>query len=284
LKFLTHLEVLFYLGEPQLWIGRILALTVLLFLILTLAGRLRRQDGRLRLDLREEDGFLLLSFLLVAAFFASPEGMSGGGLLKQRLAIYPWLALLPWLAPRLPGRWGAGARVVAICALAGLALWNAGFVLRHYRALDPAIRAYLRPTEHIRPNSRVLPLLFERGPYQFYNHLIGYAAIERGLIDWNNYQAGTRLFPTHFRRSRRVFWWVDGNPTAIDLRAPDLKARVDYVYAWGLDPKSIQARHLRRHYRLVYQEGPARLYRPKRGRGGAAAAPILPPVREERAR
>jgi hypothetical protein len=263
-RFLFRIEVLFFFGAPQLWMGRALAIAFLLFLVLTLAGRVRRQDGRLRVDVREEDGFLLLSLLLVAVYFASPEGMSGGGLLKQRLGIYPWLALIPWLAPRLPAWPRLPAREAAIGALAVLALWSAGYVLRQYRAIEPALQAYLRPAEHIRPNSRVLPLIYDYGPYGFYRHLIGYAAIEKGLIDWNNYQAITRLFPTRFRRSRRAFWWSAREAHEIDVRSPDLKARVDFIYAWGLDPGSLQARHLRRHYRLVYKEGPARLYRPKR--------------------
>jgi hypothetical protein len=260
-RYLFRIEVLVFFGAPQIWMGRALAIAFLLFLLLTLAGRLRRRDG-----LREEDAFLLLSLLLIVVFFASPDGMSGGGLLKQRLAIYPWLALIPWLAPRFTGRSGRLARGVAMGALAVLALWSAGYVLRQYRAIDPALRAYLQPAEHLRPNSRVLPLIYDYGPYGVYRHLIGYAAAERGLIDWNNYQAITRLFPTRFRRARRVFWWSAREAYEIDVRSPDLKARVDYIYAWGLDPGSLQARHLRRHYHLVYEKGPARLYRPKRKR------------------
>jgi len=265
-KFLFGLEVLSFFGAPQLWIGRVLAVAFLLFLVLTLAGRVRREDGRLRVDVREEDGFLLLSLLLVAVFFASPQGMSGGYLLKERLALYPWLALLPWLAPRLPERPGLPLRAAAIGSLAALALWSAGCVLRQYQAVEPAILAYLRPTEHIRPNSRVLPLFSEYGPYGLYRHLIGYTAVEKGLIDWNNYQAVTKLFPIRFRRRPEILWWVAREPGVVDVRSPDLKARVDYVYAWNLNPGSLQARHLRRHYRLVYKEGPGSLYMPKRGR------------------
>ncbi|HKH47809.1 MAG TPA: hypothetical protein VKM72_24385 [Thermoanaerobaculia bacterium] len=257
-SFLFRFEVLFYFGAPQIWIGRILGFVFLLFLVLTLAGRLRS-------GLRDEDGFLLLSLLLVAVYVVSPEGMSGGGLLKQRLVLYPWLAMLPWLAPRFPERWGVPVRAATIGALAVLALWSAGYVLRQHQSIQPALQAYLRPAEHIRPNSRVLPLLSDRGPYGFYNHLFSYVAIEKGLIDWNNYEATTQHFPTRFHRGRHAFWWIARAAEDIDLRSPDLTARVDYVYTWSLNPASSQALHLRRHYRLVYEEGPARLYRPKRG-------------------
>lgn len=263
IKMLFRLEVLSFFGGPQLWIGCVLAGAFLLFLVLTLAGRMRRQDGGIWIGLREEDGFLLLSFLLAVLFFVSPQGMSGGWLLKERLAFYPWLALLPWLAPRFVER--TPVRAAAIGSLAVLALGSAGYVLRQYRTVEPAIQAYLRPAEHIPANGRILPLFSDYGPYGLYRHLIGYAASEKGLIDWNNYQANTRLFPTRFRRRSKLFWWVAREPGEVDVRAPDLKARVDYVYAWGLDPGSLQARHLRQHYRLVYKEGPARLYRTKRG-------------------
>ena len=263
MKFFFRLEVLSFFGTPQLWIGRALAVAFLLFLILTLAGRIRRQDGRLRVDVREEDGFLLLSLLLVAVFFASPQGMSGGWLLKERLALYPWLALLPWLAPRLPKRPRLPVRAAAIGSLAVLALWSGGYMLYQYLAVEPAIRAYIGPSRHIPPNSRVLPLSSDPGPYGLYTHLIGYAAIRQGLITWDNYQAGTRLFPTRFRRRPRFFWRFLRKPEKVNLLSPELESQIDYVYAWDLNPESLQARHLRRHYDLVYQEGSARVYMPK---------------------
>lgn len=257
-KLLAGFETVSFFGAQQLWIAHALAAAFLLFLVLTLAGRVRRDDGRLRVDVREEDGFLLLGLLLVIVFYASPQGMSGGWLLKERLALYPWLALLPWLAPRLPDR--PSVRAAAIGALSVLAVWSAGFVLHQYRALQPAIRAYLRPAELIAPDSEVLPLLFNEGPYGLFPHLLGYAAIEKGLVPWNNYEAGTQLFPTRFRRRPRSFWRIMTGPETIDVRSPALKARIDYVYTWGLDPGSLQAERLGQHYDLIYEEGPARLY------------------------
>ena len=255
--YLFRFEVLFYFGEVQLWIGRALALVVLLLLVLTVIDRVRRREG----FFRAEDGFLLLSLLLAVLFFVSPQGMSGGGLLNQRLSLYPWLALIPWLAPRL-GRIG---RTVAVGLLAVLAVGSVIYIYRWYRALDPQLRTYLAATEHIRPDSRVLPLLFDRGPYGLYAHLIGYAAAEKGLIDWNNYQAATTYFPTRFHGKRgrlHRYTWIEADPNTIDVRT--LIPRVDYVYAWGMRPDSLTARRLRRHYRLVYQDGPARLYVPIR--------------------
>jgi hypothetical protein len=261
--YLFRLEALFYFGAPQLWIGRVLALAILILAVLTVVGRVRRAEGRL---LREEDGFLVLSVLLALLFFLSPEGMSGGGLLNQRLSLYPWLALIPWLAPRL----GQAGRAVAVGVLAVLAVWSAAYVLRWYRVLDPPLRAYLAGTAQIRPDSRVLPLLFDRGPYGIYAHLIGYTAAEKGLIDWNNYQAATTYFPTRFHGKRgrtHRYTWIEADPNTIDVRA--LLPRVDYVYAWGMRPDTPAARRLRRHYRLIYQDGPARLYVPIRRRGAA---------------
>ena len=187
--------------------------------------------------------------------------MSGGSLLNQRLSLYPWLALIPWLAPRL-GRVG---RTVAVGLLAVLAVGSVIYIYRWYRALDPQLRTYLTATEHIRADSRVLPLLFDRGPSGLYGHLIGYAAAEKGLIDWNNYQAATTYFPTRFHGKRgrlHRYTWIEADPHTIDVRT--LIPRVDYVYAWGMRPDSLTARRLRRHYRLIYQDGPARLYVPIR--------------------
>jgi hypothetical protein len=256
--FLMRLEVLLLFGDEQLWIGRILAGLFGVLLLLTLAGKLKP---------REEDGFLLLVLLTIGIYIVSPEGMSGGTLLKNRLSLYPWLVLLPWLAPPI-GRVGRVA-VIAVAAL--LTIFQVGKTVHWYRQMQPDIQAFVAAAESIPRNSRVLPLLFSRDTtnprFGALGHLLGYAAAEKGLIDWDNYEAATSLFPVRFRP------WVRKPDTYIleadpaQVRLAQYRGRADHVFAWKMPPDLPLARQVRRKYRLLAEIGPGAVYQRRKGRG-----------------
>ncbi len=254
-NYLMRLEVLFMFGREQLWIGMILAALFGALLLVTLAGRLK---------MGEEDGFLLLSLLAVVLFVLSPEGMSGGTLLKNRLSLYPYLLLLPWL--RI-GKIGRGAVVGAMVLLTA---FQAGKTVQWYRLMQPDVRAFLAATEAIPPDSRVLRLLFSRDtaspPFGALGHLIGYTAAEKGLLDWDNYEAACGLFPVRFRPEvgKIDTYTMEANPGHV--RLSEYRGRVDYVFAWKMPPDSPMALRLRRHYRPLAEIGPGSVYR-RKGRG-----------------
>jgi len=251
--YLMRLGVLFRFGREQLWIGMILAALFGMLLLLTLAGKLK---------MGEEDGFLLLSLLAIVLYVLSPEGMSGGTLLKNRLSLYPYLLLLPWLVPWI-GKAGRAA-VVGVAVL--LTVFQVGNIVHWYRLMQPDLREFLAATEPIPPDSRVARLLFSRGPYGVFGHLIGYPAAEKGLVDWDNYEAACGLFPVRFRPQvgRITTHMLETHPEL--MRFSEYRGRVDYVFAWRMPPGSPIAHRLTRHYLPLAEIGPGRVYR-RKGRG-----------------
>jgi hypothetical protein len=253
-------------------IGMVLGLAFLVLLALTLRGRL----GAGRMSWREEDAFLLLSVFCVVLFFLAPDRGLGGSLLKQRLALIPPLLLLPWLAPDLAPGWGRRSRAAVLGGLVVLSLAHAAFLLQWYRSADRDMRQLVAGTADIAPRTRVLPLLFERDTASWagvLGHSFSYAAVDKELLDWSNYEAASGYFPVRFRSDvrRPDAWMIEARPGDLDPGA--WRDEIDYVYCWKMRPGSGIARRIEEHYALVAVRGPARLYARK---GWRPASPPPP--------
>lgn len=258
-SYLLGLEVLWTFDRDQLVLGRALAL---LWGGLALATLLRENLdwARRRPRVRPADAFLLLAVLAVVLYAAAPPGLAGGILVKQRLSLVPYLFLVPWFSPRL-GRW---LERLAAPALVLLAAGVLVYQLRWYRRLDGEMQAFLRPLAAVPRHARFVPLLFRRyrpeASVAPLYHAAAYAALERELVDWGNYEAGTDHFPVRFAPGlpRPDVWTLEAQPQG--YRVGVHRDRVDAVYTWHLPAGSAVARRLRRDYDLVREEGPGRVY------------------------
>jgi hypothetical protein len=202
--------------------------------------------GKARAAFREADAFLLLSIVLAAVYFFSPDGMGGGGLLKPRLSLFPFLVLIPWLAPPL------SRRVRGLCA-AGLALMvllSLGYVVVVYQVTSRTMESYLAGLAPVRPNTRVLPLLF-RHESPVIGHASGYAALEKNLVDWSNFEATGAHFPARFRASAPPPPYAAFERRPGDLPVEEWKDRADYVYTWWLPQGHPLVGRLAEHYNLI---------------------------------
>ena len=250
-RYLLRLEVLFTFSDLQLRAAAVLALIFLGLALWTLVAR--------RTLWQREDGFLVMALLAVAVYFLSPEGVSGGSLLKQRLTLYPYLFLIPWLAPSA----GRVLRGVLAGALTLLAAVNLGYVVYWYDVLGREMETYLAGFEKVAPNTRVLPLLFDRrsaaamGPY---GHAAAYAALEKGLIDWDNYAAATDLFPVRYKKrpDRATIRSIEFRPGSFPLARR--RDEIDYVHTWSMPPDAPIVRTLERKYQKIWAEGRGALY------------------------
>jgi hypothetical protein len=243
LRYFVEIGSLPAFGPPQELLSQLLALTILVLLVLTLL-----REGAWR-PWREERAFLLLAAVLTLLYFVSPEGMSGGTMLKNRLCLYPYLVLIPWLAPGF----GARSRRLGAAALAAAALLNLGYVIHWYRVLSGDMEAYLAGLDPVEPDTRVLPLLFARQAHgarvDVLGHAMSYKALERGLIDWDNYEAASTHFPTRFREPWPPIVEIEARPGT--LRVKEWRHRADYVYTWRMPPRHPFAERLKRLYEPV---------------------------------
>jgi hypothetical protein len=242
-RYFTQLQVLVTFGEVQRWCAGALAALFLLLLLFTL----RRKSLR-RPFFEETDAFLLVALLCLVVYFFSPGGLAGGGLLQQRLSLCPYLVLIPWFSLEL----ARTPRRIAAAALAVIALLNLGFLIRWYGLRGRDVEAYLSGLAAVRPNTRVLPLLFERvAPMNPLNHAMCYAALDKVLIDWNNYEAKLPYFQTRFRPSVVIPDLAGILRTPGSLRVRANRDLIDAVYTWKMPPGDSLRERLGRHYERI---------------------------------
>jgi hypothetical protein len=241
--YFAGLRVLATFTRVQQWIALGISALFLLLFVFTLRRKIRHRPM-----FQQEDAFLLLSSLAILLYLTSPQGFAGGAILKPRLSLYPWLLLIPWLSPGLSPK----ARTSATGALALGALLYLGYMTYLYRVYGGEVARYLAALEPVRPNTRALPLLFERtAPTDYLSHAFGYKALEKGLIDWDNYEAKYPFFPTRFRSSvvfpemkKAVMY-----PQMLPIKAN--VDRIDAIYTWKMPPDVLMRRRLRWRYELV---------------------------------
>jgi len=255
LDFLVPPQVLVAFTRSQLRLAAAVAMAFLVLAVLTLwRETLRRRDGKWPVP-RQEDAFLLLSVLMIGVYVFAPEGMSGGFLVTDRLSLFPYLLLIPWLAPRLGPRWrAAGVAVLTVAALV-----NLGYLICWYRVLGEEVRHFVAGLEPVRPGSRVLSLLFSRNAIAEYSdvlsHATGYVALEKGLIDWDNYEAKYSFFPVRFRDGVELPQ-IDGvalGPGSLLVRRN--LSTLDAIYTWQMSENELLRRRLhRQHYARVAEQ------------------------------
>jgi hypothetical protein len=250
--YFVELRVLVTFSDLQIWFGKALGMVFLALLARTLWRRVRRGPA-----LEGADAFLFLAVLGVVFIFASPAGMAGGGLLKQRLCLYPFLFLLPWLSPDF----GGAARKTGAAALAVTALLNLLFLAHWYRVRGAEIEGYLGALSEVPPNTRIFAVNFQRtGPIDVLSHAVGYTALEKGLIDWDNYEAKHAFFPTLFRGSV-VFPRLEPilrSPHTLRVMAN--RKHIDAVYTWKMPPRAPLRNRLRKSYQRVTRQGGGELW------------------------
>ncbi len=251
-RYFTELQVLVTFSELQRLLGMALAALFLLLLLRTLQRKIARRPF-----FDEADAFLLLALLGVALYAFSPAGLVGGGLLKQRLALYPYLLLIPWFSPGLRG----AAKKIGVAALAVVALVNLGYLAHWNRLAGKDVEGYLSGLAPLRPNTRVLAVHFRRTrPIDAFSHAIGYKALEKGLIDWDNYEAKTSFFPTHFRSSV-VFPDLKGFVLAPrTFRVQVNRKLIDAFYTWQMPPRAPLRKRMRKSYVRVGNRPGAELW------------------------
>ncbi len=231
LTYLFTYRTLFTLSERQVALGFAAAVLVAALVAVAL---ITKQAAAAR---RETTPFLVLTGILIGCFLVSPDSGFGGSILGPRLALYPGLVLIPWLAGRLPRRAGT----VTALSFAAWSVWEIALLLPAYRAGDRDLRAYLTGLEAVPAGSSVwiAPESASGAPAKIgiYLHAAAYAAAEKGLLLWPNYEVDMPYFPIE-RRSGAV-------------APPDLPAVVDYGYGWRLPADSPARSRFEREFDLV---------------------------------
>jgi hypothetical protein len=200
------------------------------------------------------DEMLLCVAAFIVVYLLAPDATAGGSFLYMRLGLFPYFALILWLAaqpvgPRL--RWGMqfGATAASLLLLA--------LHVEVYQQVSGLLDEYLSCAGLIEPETTLLSISYDHtghgddgkalsvrvGPFR---HAAGYIAAERGVIDLLNYEAGTGYFPVRFNPAVSPVGHLGGapgsygdglldQPPRVDIAAYTRQTgqTVDYVILWG---------------------------------------------------
>lgn len=171
-SYLLRARVLYTFDHAQTAIGMLLLIVMLL-------------------SLRTRNVFALLTAAMLVLYFVAPESVGSALYIRDRIALMVFLTALAWI--RLPKhtQW-----VLAVIVVANVVYLTIRF---HQSAalVEKAVRSVNAPPRStIRTFARDKPLVLW--------HAADYAAIERELVDLDNYEAATGYFPICIRRKRPI--------------------------------------------------------------------------------
>ncbi len=253
-------ESLAYHSESQIIFGKIVTgAFVVLFLYTLVRDHFLTKEWRFGLRLHRKDFFLLLCVAFFIIYLKAPDGMSGGGFIKTRMSLFPFLIIIPWLSWDMPRI----AKGVAGIVLMLLAIAYIAHVSYYHKIINDDIEVYNSGYDAVEKNKVLLPLgidyVGKSWRIGIYTHTPGYYGYERGVINLINYEADTDYFPTIFKPDfhRPTIAQVHVKQTEIDFA----EYPIDYVLTWALVPGSELETRILKYYEVVKHNEDLKIFR-----------------------
>ncbi len=246
-------------------------MTALYLLLLAAAIAVRLHGGR---RLRPSDSFAALAGIFVVIYFAAPGATPQGVFyISERMALFPFILITPWLAlnvPRLLVRPAAGVAVA-------LAVANLVPLGRYYAAENAKLRVLNSGCCVVARGGTLLPLIKERPArnrrIEVLRHAVAYYVVSNGGCNLVDIGAGAPHFPVKYARD------VTSPPylrKSSGLRIYDVEAErpaADYVFAYDMNPFLAEVRPLFERYRPVHFKDELIIFERLAGRAGEGATP-----------
>jgi hypothetical protein len=247
------------------------------------------------------DGLFVAAGAYTCAYFVLPPGLMGGSYLNERVALFPFFALILWFATHpLASR----ALRVAVQALAsGISVAWLALHMGKYAELADGFREYRSIEDWVEADTTLLPLRYggaQATPrVDVFLKTAGHVAASKNLVELVNHEGHKRHFPIAFRRGLDPYELLgnaETRPPCVDFLSYSARTgiAVDYVLTWHLRPVELREacvrsvlEQLQSGYELIYTSRPrglAKLYRRKEGNGKGATLPASPSVVPERER
>ena len=262
LGFVVKAKQLFALYSLVSFDRRILIVSCgLAALLAALAGVLlwkRWREGALRP--RGDDALLAVAAVFTLVYFVAPSDLAGGGFVNHRLALFPPLALMLWLAT---GAWATRSRWATQAAAVMLTTAMLALLWTRWADIDRYLDEYVAVAERVEDGSTVLPLAFAPAGIEVpsggsahhvafrvwpFVHALGYVAARRPIVDLGLYEAAEDYFPLRFRPDLDPYrhlsiglLGMEEVPPRVDIpRYERQGGRVDYVLLW--QPQALENR------------------------------------------
>jgi hypothetical protein len=220
-------------------------------------------QGGIRCVRRVANPLLLTGVLLLLLYLSVPGSFAGGAYIYQRLPIFVFLVLLPWVSPRIPSL--LRNTIIAACVLATAIQTVA--IAERYRQHQFIIEESLAGISAIPPKSRILPLIFDprlaptgekvRG----LRHMHAYYCLAVPCISWGNYEADREYFPIRFRDGivRPPVKVLESREINLDLSKYTNSS--DFVLVWQMPDSWRHREDLGRRYSLILSQGRLQILR-----------------------
>ena len=242
-SYLLSTKSLMYFTDSHLIITRLMLVLLGALFIATLYSRIRQ-----RKIVSAENQFLLVFAIITAIYFIMPSGMMSGGWINDRINLFIFPALLPFLREDFHRHIRRGLVIIMIIfAIAHLSL-----SCRYYYPLDKMMKEYTSGTKLIEKNKAVLGLFDDRSPgvkdvppvthdefVEPFTQITSYYCLGNGCVDLVNYEAVYDYFPVN---------WKDDRPEIID-----------YIVTWRLGGTQVME-YNQRDYDLIHSTENLRLY------------------------
>jgi hypothetical protein len=193
-------------------------------------------------------GAAVAALLLLA--LAAPQAVGVGNFITDRLILFPYMLLIPWLATcEHSSRSRLGLEILG----AGIGLAMLGLLVPRWQEVNQYLAEAAPAMERVAPGSTYLPLAFsyvgkapDGGPLVDkvlpFLHAGDQVSARRTVANLNLFAAGTDAFPIRYRPERNPYthlrtrdgWVLSGS-------------RIDYVLVWwprAREPRLLETRRL----------------------------------------
>lgn len=213
-------------------------------------------------DVVARQAFLVLAVALTMLCVFAPRRAFGGGVITDRLSMFPLIAVLPWLVRRPP----RVLKYAVAAAAIGILVVHLGITAHYYRMLNRGLAEYTSGIGLVERGATILPISFDhKGEAQrigIYRHAASYYCVARGAINLANYEGDKTYFPLMYKPEVNPFAAMGMVESQRGNLNPErYPGRIDYVLLWSAPPEFPALGWIARNFDLVHAQGRLKLYR-----------------------
>ncbi len=253
-------DSLAYYSQSQIIFGKLVSgAFVCLFFYTLIRDHLFTKEWKFRFRIERKDYFLLLSIAFFIIYIKAPDGMSGGGFIKTRMALFPFLIIIPWLSWDMP-KIMKGIIATALVILSVAYMVHASY---YHKMFSDDMKVYTSGYDIVEKNKVVMPLSFNNAGRGWrigmFLHAVGHYGYTTGCIEMDNYEATTNYFPLYYKPDlhRPDTSIIEGRPAEVDFGA--YADEIDYVITWALSSQDVEAR-ITQYYKLIKHNGNLKVF------------------------
>lgn len=259
-QYFINNESLVYYSQKQIIFGKLVAVAFLCLSLFTLIrDRFFTKEWKFSFRIEKKDFLLLLCIIFFIIYIKAPDGLSGGGFIKTRMALFPFLIIIPWLSWDMP-KIAKGIIATMLIIISVTYIVHSSY---YHKAMSDNMEIYTSGYDVIEKNKVVMPLAFDSsgGSWRIgmFLHSVGHYGYTTGCIEMDNYEATTDYFPTYYKPDlfRPDTGIIEGRPGEVDFAK--YANTIDYIITWSLASGDVEAK-IMQYYKLIKHNGDLKIF------------------------